>query len=194
MLESTLRNEKFAIFCTELLKWSKIHNLTSYKTEAQIYENIEDSIYPLEFIDDFHYALDIGSGSGFPAIPLAIIKAESSFVLLEPNAKKAAFLYIVSLLCKLNNVRIVKQSIEDFCVHQPHQSVDLITSRALYDSKKLISISGDLLSDNGKFLFYKGTQFISESHKKIVESSEKSNNYIIRNQRIYFYTSKQEVF
>ena len=60
-------NKKFEIFCDELLKWNKIHNLTGYKTKDLVFENIFDSIYPLKFINDFKSAIDIGSGNGFPA-------------------------------------------------------------------------------------------------------------------------------
>ncbi|RAX51500.1 16S rRNA (guanine(527)-N(7))-methyltransferase RsmG [Helicobacter sp. 16-1353] len=176
-------NKKFEIFCDELLKWNKIHNLTGYKTKSQIYENIEDSIYPLEFIADFNNAMDIGSGNGFPAILLAIVKEKSHFTLVEPNNKKASFLQIVALKLGLKNVSVIKNTIQNI---PPKEHFDLITSRALFETQKLINLSKDFLDKNGYFLFYKGSL---EKSKDLVESS----NYINRHKRIYFYKAKSEV-
>lgn len=177
--------DRFLVFCEELQKWNKIHNLSGYKTKNQIYENIADSIYPLEFIKDFNTALDIGSGSGFPAILLAIAKEQSCFILIEPNNKKASFLEIVTLKLKLKNVRIIKDRIENL---KKDFEVDLITSRALFQTQKLINLSVDFLNEHGNFLFYKGSKDL-ENFKE----NKKSTNYITRNQRLYFYKSKKEV-
>ncbi len=86
-----LHKQSLEIFCNELLLWSKTHNITGYKTTNDIMQNIADSLRPLEFIGDFERALDIGSGCGFPAIPLAICNSDKNFVLVEPNTKKQVF-------------------------------------------------------------------------------------------------------
>lgn len=168
-------NKKFDLFCDELLRWNKIHNLTGYKTKDLIYKNIEDSIYPLKFIKNFKSAIDIGSGNGFPAILLAIENIESKFYLVEPNNKKASFLNHVTILLDLTNVKILKYRFEDLS----NFKVDLITSRALFSSDKLIEMSKDFLSDDGYFLFYKG--------------SNESDAYIKIGNRSYIYKSKGEI-
>lgn len=168
-------NDKFNIFCDELLKWNKSHNLTGYRSRKMIFENIEDSIYPLEFINDFKSAIDIGSGNGFPAILLAIKKPNSKFYLVEPNNKKAAFLNYVSIALDLPNVEILKSKFENLAQFK----VDLITSRALFESSKLIAISKDFLNDDGYFLFYKG--------------SKECDAYIKIKNRSYVYKSRGEI-
>lgn len=145
-------NDKFDIFCDELLKWNKIHNLTGYKSRDLIFANIRDSIYPLSFINDFKSAIDIGSGNGFPAILLAIQKIDCRFYLVEPNNKKSAFLNHIAIKLELKNVEIIKNKFEKL----PQFKVDLITSRALFKSDRLIELSKDFLNDDGYFLFYKG--------------------------------------
>ena len=168
-------NKKFEIFCDELLKWNKIHNLTGYKTKDLVFENIFDSIYPLKFINDFKSAIDIGSGNGFPAILLAIEKIESKFYLVEPNNKKVAFLNYIVMMLDLPNVEILKCRFEDL----KRFKVDLITSRALFSSDKLVEMSKDFLNDNGYVLFYKG--------------SNESNVYAKIGNRSYVYKSKGEI-
>lgn len=168
-------NKKFEIFCDELLKWNKIHNLTGYKTKDLVFENIFDSIYPLKFINDFKSAIDIGSGNGFPAILLAIEKIESKFYLVEPNNKKVAFLNYIVIMLDLPNVEILKCRFEDL----KRFKVDLITSRALFSSDKLVEMSKDFLNDNGYVLFYKG--------------SNESNAYTKIGNRSYVYKSKGEI-
>lgn len=180
-----MNNKKFALFCDELLKWNKIHSLTGYKTKSQIYKNIEDSIYPLEFISDFKIAMDIGSGNGFPAILLAIQKEESKFILVEPNNKKASFLQVVALKLDLENIVVIKNKIQSLSP-QHYSNIDLITSRALFETQKLINLSKDFLHKRGYFLFYKGSL---EESSDLLESS----NCIKRHQRIYFYKAKSEV-
>ncbi|RDU57498.1 16S rRNA (guanine(527)-N(7))-methyltransferase RsmG [Helicobacter sp. MIT 99-5507] len=165
-------NKKFNIFCDELLKWNKIHNLTGYKSRDLIFENIEDSIYPLSFINDFKSAIDIGSGNGFPAILLAILKQDCKFYLTEPNNKKSAFLNHIAIKLELENVEIIKNRFEEL----PKFKVDLITSRALFKSDKLIDLSKDFLNNNGYFLFYKG--------------SDEKNVYKKVGNRSYVYKSK----
>lgn len=168
-------NEKFDIFCDELLRWNKIHNLTGYKTKAMIFENIKDSIYPLGFINDFKSAIDIGSGNGFPAILLAIERLESKFYLVEPNTKKAAFLNYIAIKLNLSNVEILNVRFENLSQFQ----VDLITSRALFESDKIIKLGRDFLNDDGYFLLYKG--------------SSQSDAYLKIGNRSYIYKAKGEL-
>lgn len=172
--------KSFKIFCDELLLWSKTHNITGYKNANDIMQNIADSIVPLEFIGDFKNALDIGSGCGFPAIPLAICNPQRHFILLEPNAKKASFLHIIALKLNLKNVEILKARIE--CA-KIVTTADLITSRALDKAQNIITKSALFLSNNGYFLLYKSANEFSQNG----ESQSKNISKIF-----YFYKSKSE--
>ena len=116
----------------------------------------------------------MGSGGGFPAIALGIVKRDSSFVLTEPNAKKASFLNHIKITLNLSNIKILRDRVENI----KQNSFDLITSRAFCSTERLIYLTQDLLKNNGYFLFYKG-------------SSEAISNYTIRkDNRIYFYKQK----
>lgn len=174
----------FEFFCDELLKWSKTHNITGYKTRIDIMQNISDSIEPMEFIGDFKTALDIGSGCGFPAIPLAICNNDKNFILVESNAKKASFLKIIALNLGLKNVAILRERVE--CVKSTPK-VDLITSRAVDKAQNIIKISAHLLSNNGYFLLYKSANEFSDNIKNELRIYESKNAKIF-----YFYKSKNE--
>ncbi len=178
-----LHKQSFEIFCNELLLWSKTHNITGYKTTNDIMQNIADSLRPLEFIGDFTNAVDIGSGCGFPAIPLAICNSDKDFMLVEPNAKKASFLKIISMHLGLKNVVILKERIESV---QSVQISDLITSRAVDKAETIITMSAHLLSNNGYFLLYKSA---SEFSDKTQSNESQGENF---SKIFYFYKSKSE--
>ncbi|RDU62868.1 16S rRNA (guanine(527)-N(7))-methyltransferase RsmG [Helicobacter sp. MIT 14-3879] len=154
--------ESFNLFCNELLKWNKTHNITGYANKDDLESNIIDSITPLDFIKDFKIALDIGSGCGFPSICLAVIKHNSKFILVEPNNKRVSFLTTISLKLGLKNIIIIKDRIQNIILEN---KCDLITSRAFDKTQNLIFLSSHLLSDDGYFLFYKGSNEFKEKMK-----------------------------
>ena len=175
--------QSLEIFCNELLLWSKTHNITGYKTTNDIMQNIADSLRPLEFIGDFERALDIGSGCGFPAIPLAICNSDKNFVLVEPNAKKASFLKVISVYLGLDNVVVLKERLQRVKLTL---NADLITSRAVDKAENIITMSAHLLTNNGYFLFYKSaSEFANEAQQ--IESQNDNLSKIF-----YFYKSKSE--
>ncbi|PAF53282.1 16S rRNA (guanine(527)-N(7))-methyltransferase RsmG [Helicobacter sp. 13S00482-2] len=169
--------EHFETYAEVLLHWNKTHNLSGINSVNEVYTNIYDSIYPLKFIQDFASCIDIGSGSGFPALPLAICKPECEFILVEPRLKRASFLKNLIIELGLKGIDVQKCLIEDL---EFHKKVDLITSRAVMQSKELIKNSKRFLKKNGHYLFYKGEHLESE-----IDALE--NECFYREKRIYFY-------
>lgn len=178
--------KQFQIFGEELLKWNKIHNLTGASCMESVLENIFDSLYPLKFIDDFESCMDIGSGGGFPALPLAIAKPQSQFFLIEPRAKRASFLQNISVQLGLKNVEVRSMRIEEVPISEVN-NIALITSRALMDARNLIALSRKFLQSDGYFLFYKGTNFRQEMPSMSVEEC------FVRENRIYYYKHSRDL-
>ncbi len=176
----------FTTFGDELLKWNKIHNLTGASSIESVMENIFDSLYPLRFIDDFTSCMDIGSGGGFPAIPLAIAKPQSHFILIEPRNKRSCFLQNIIIQLELNNVQVRPIRIQDVPIAEVN-NLDLITSRALMDAKELISLSRKFLKSEGYFLLYKGTRFRQETPSMSIEE------FFTRENRIYYYKHSRDL-
>ena len=140
-------------FITLLQQWGKIHNLTASLKTQEIENNIVDSIYPLKFIDEFKSLVDIGTGAGYPGMLLAIARPDSKVTLVEPRAKRAAFLNFVKSALKLENVIVLQSRIEDIEV----QKFDLVTSRAVTNTSLLLELTEHLKDDDTKYLFYKGS-------------------------------------
>ncbi len=151
------KKAKLQAYCDLLLKWNKTHSLTACKDAACVFEYIEDSIYPIPHLAPHTNALDIGSGNGFPAIPLAIMLPETAFTLCESNAKKASFLNFAAQNLALANVTVINKRVEDL-----EGSFDLITSRAVGKVELLHRISSHLYAKAYELLLYKGQNYKNE--------------------------------
>jgi 16S rRNA (guanine527-N7)-methyltransferase len=165
-------------FVELLLKWNKVHSLTNIKTKNGLMEYVKDSIYPKEFLCDFDTCLDIGSGAGFPAIPLAIEYPNKKFTLVEPLIKRVSFLNIVKCDLNLDNITIIDDRVENI----QNQTFDLITSRAVMKINLIIDLSKDIIHDNSKFLLYKG-----ENVKEELENIDKKYQLFTHNKINYIY-------
>ena len=95
--------------------------------------------------------VDVGSGAGFPGIPLAVFLADSRFTLLEPSAKKAAFLRNVAILAHLDNVEVEEARLEDV-----ERRFDLVVFRAFTPLHREIDALRRILNHNGVIIAYKG--------------------------------------
>lgn len=154
--------EKFKIFTDLLLKYNKVHRLSGAKNAKEVEKNIEDSLYPIKFIDfeNIKKVIDIGTGAGFPGMILAIALPEVHFTLVEPLMKRTAFLHLVKSTYGLQNVDIISSRIED----AESFEADLITSRAVAKTDFLLSLADNFIGENTEFLFYKGENVYSEVH------------------------------
>ncbi len=146
--------EKFQQYSDLLLKYNKIHRLSGAKNSAEVEANIQDSLYPCEFVDfsRIHRVVDIGTGAGFPGMILAIALPQVHFTLVEPLMKRTAFLHLVKSTYDLKNVTIETARIEDI----PPFDADLITSRAVAKTDYLLEISKNFIYHDTQFLLYKG--------------------------------------
>ncbi len=179
---SNIDKEKFEKFISLILEWNRVHNLTGAKSRRDIYLNIEDSYYPYNFITKPKSILDIGSGAGFPAIILAIIYPRVRVVLSEPRNKRASFLKFVALELKLDNVIVVKKRVEEY----NSEPFNLITSRAVMSTKRLIDLTSHLRNSDTKYLLYKGDNILNE----LKEITSMDYDIIDRGKRKYLYIKK----
>ena len=168
---------------TSLLKqWGKVHNLSGSLDDKSIKENIIDSIYPLSFIDSFDSFADIGTGAGYPGLILAMANSKAKCYLIEPRLKRVAFLNFVKNTLKLKNVEVIAKRVEEV----KGVEVDLITSRAVTNTKLLMDITKTIKKDNSSFLFYKGSLLNDE-----LEEAKINNQKIVkRNDRNYLYIKR----
>lgn len=175
--EIVIKLENFASLLNE---WNQVHNLTGAKTIDTIYVNIVDSLYPLTFIEKPKTLLDVGTGAGFPGLVLAIALPETKVVLAEPLKKRVSFLKYAAIDLELKNVTVEAKRVE----YVEHDAFDLITSRAVTNTKLLLDLTKDISDAKTDYLFYKGSRVFDE----VAEVQHQlSYDIVQKNQRNYLY-------
>lgn len=166
---------KFMIYLKQLKEWNKTTNLTSIvKDEEIVIKHFIDSIAAIKaenFIDG-SLIFDIGSGAGFPGIPIKILRPDLRLVLVEPSKKKSSFLrYIIGLL-KLENVDVfegsLEQLVEDFI---DREQANYIVARGI-KFEFIIDLARTILISKGRILLFLST-FVDRSRidsKSIIEN------------------------
>ncbi len=166
------------VFTSLLQQWGKVHNLSGRLTTDDIKENIIDSIYPLQYLDTFSSFADIGTGAGYPGLIIAMAKSDVKCYLIEPRLKRVAFLNFVKNSLGLKNIEVIGKRVEEV----ENVKVDLVTSRAVTNTKLLLDITKNISTDNTSFLFYKGSLLESEIEDAKLENtqvySRKDRNYL----------------
>ncbi len=173
--------EKFSLLLHE---WNRVHNLTGAKTIEAIYDNIIDSLYPLTFIDTPQTLLDVGTGAGFPGLVLAIALPQTETVLAEPLKKRVSFLKYAGIDLGLTNVTVEAKRVE----HVAHKPFELISSRAVTNTRLLLDLTENVSDVHTSYLFYKGSRVFDE-----LEDVQHQLDYDIvqKNQRNYLYIKGQ---
>ncbi len=159
--------EKFCIYLRELLKWNKRINLTSIKNDTEIIEKLFlDSVFFIKFFDiePVSACLDIGSGAGFPGIPIRIITNGLNLFLLEAKKKKVSFLKHISRVLSLGKIYVISKRLEEISNDEKFvERFELIITRAVSPSPKLIMDSYKLLSKNGVLIYFGGENQLNNS-------------------------------
>ena len=171
---------KLEQFAQLLHEWNAIHNLTGAKSIDAIYRNIVDSLYPLNFIKKPTTLLDVGTGAGFPGLVLAIALPDTAVVLAEPLKKRISFLKYAMIDLELDNVTPQGKRVEEL----EYKPFDLITSRAVTNTKLLLSLTKNLSDKKSRYLFYKGERVFDEMRE--IES-DMLYDIIEKNRRNYLY-------
>ena len=166
------------IFIELLKKWGKVHNLSGSLKDEDIYENILDSLFPLRFIENFDSFADIGTGAGYPGLIIAILKKDKKAYLVEPRVKRVAFLNFVKASLSLQKLTILQKRVEEV----EDLKVDLITSRAVTNTKLLLDITKNIKKSNSSYLFYKGSMLENELEDAKINKykvvSRENRNYL----------------
>ncbi len=155
----------FMTFLAELRKWNRAYNLTGLKKDEDIViKHFLDSLLYLNAMPDGELKVaDIGSGAGFPGIPIKIIRPEIEMYLIEPSKKKSAFLRHIIRQLRMERIEVLEKSIEEIRVNQELPSpVDIAISRALFDIKEFIKKASHILKPDGTLILNKGPKVKEE--------------------------------
>lgn len=150
---SSLQLDQFMTYLSELMRWNQKINLTGLReTREIIIKNFLDSLTPLPFLgeqNDPHW-MDVGTGAGFPGLPMKIAGGGINLSLVEPIQKKTAFLHHMIGILGLKEVRVINDRIENVV---QDKKADLLFTRAL-SPKTVLSKSVSLVRGGGRLLFY----------------------------------------
>ncbi len=144
---------KLARLLTELERWNRRVNLTAIRDlETMVSGHILDSLTVRPLLEG-RRVIDVGTGAGFPGLPLAIAEPQIEFGLLDSNGKKISFVQHVIGELGLSNASAIRARAEDYA---PAERFDTVIARALASIPKLLQLAGHLIREDGVLLALKG--------------------------------------
>lgn len=160
-----LQKEQIKAYYNFLLEFNQHTNLTRISAEDTPILHFFDSIVAVKYLDFSSYSslIDIGTGPGFPGVPLKILFPHLQLTLLDSKIKKVRFLQ--ELLAKLNieGSNCLHSRAEDLAIMpQFKEQFDLVTARAVSQTKELIELLSPFKNKKGKILLYKGPNLKEE--------------------------------
>ena len=163
-LEKFKKNSNLKKFSEVFLEKNKVINLISKNDEKVLFEkHIFDSLSIEKFFEKYNvkYAgmnmLDIGTGGGFPSVPIAICYPEINVVGLDSIAKKIRAIEDFKNDLKLDNLTLINDRAENL-----KTKYDIVVSRAVSRLDKVVEYAMPLLKDGGYFVCYKSKQVFDE--------------------------------
>lgn len=149
--------EQFMRYLAHLMEWNKTINLTAIIDPKEIIiKHFVDSLAALvaTSFPKNGVVLDVGSGGGFPGLPLKIVRSDMRLVLIEPVRKKCSFLNSVIGLLKLQDVSTFDGTIEQYVKRPIRHAIDMVVVRALKYEEIRKHIPA-LLTSKGKIVLYR---------------------------------------
>lgn len=156
----------------ELIDQANQHfNLTRILDPREaVIKHVVDSVIPWRHFASAGVVADVGSGAGFPGIPLALVLPQVQFVLLESIQKKARFIQSAVDALELSNVEVQPLRAEDWLVGR---RVDLITARAVAPLERAIGLFAPAIRNGSRVLLYKGPDAESEIAESAAEAKKR---------------------
>ncbi len=148
--------DSFSSYLSLLLTWNSRFNLTSIKSPTLIIRlHFIDSLAIAPFISPSGRLMDVGSGAGFPGIPLKIISPKKEVILVEPQRKKANFMREVIRTLKIDGMEVIEERAEKIDPRMIGLFSEVVT-RALGSPDLFLRISFPLLSTGGRSVIMHG--------------------------------------
>ncbi len=177
--------DAFDLFLKELLKWNQKINLTAIRKEREIIiKHFLDSLSVRPYLAESAFVLDIGSGAGFPGIPLKIVDPVLKVTLLDSVRKKVDFQRHIIRRLGLGGIEAIHGRAEDQEVRQKMEHrFDCVLSRAFSELQTFLLLGGSFLKIRGIALAMKG-----ELKGEEVDALNKEGNLHYRLLRIVPFT------
>ena len=177
--------EKFYQYMKLLLEWNKKINLTAIKDEKEfIVKHFIDSLTISPYFMGREKVIDIGTGAGFPGIPIKLFHEELSVTLVDSVSKKISVLNDIIAQLNLKNIQAIHVRAEDFA-KENREKYDIAVSRAVASMNTLVEYLIPFVKIGGSIICMKGPNYEEEIEeaksniKKFGGKIEKIENIII---------------
>ncbi len=152
------QKEQLYLYMNLLIEWNEKINLTAItKPEEIILKHFIDSITISKYIKSGSYICDIGTGAGFPGIPLKILRDDITVILVDSLNKRIKFLDEVIEKLDLKNIQTIHARAEEFGQNKKYrEKFDIATSRAVANLATLSEYLLPLVKVNGRAICMKG--------------------------------------
>ena len=159
--------QKFHLYMQLLLEWNKKINLTSIKEPNEIVtKHFVDSLSISKWIKSGNSIVDVGTGAGFPGVPLSILKGDCQFLLIDSLNKRVVFLQEVVNKLQLNNINVNLARVEEAAhLKEYREGFDVATSRAVANMSTLLEYLLPFCKNNGIAICMKGNNVQEELNK-----------------------------
>ncbi len=155
------------VYFNELKEWNQKFNLTSLRDDREIIlDHFVDSLSVVPHLPHSGKLIDIGSGAGFPGLPIKIAKPELAVTLIEAKRKKINFLRQVILLLNLLDITVVHGRIEKLTTENECGLFDILIARAFATLEPLLKLAAPLLKQGGQLIAMKS----KEGEKELVRA------------------------
>jgi 16S rRNA (guanine527-N7)-methyltransferase len=150
--------EAFELYLKELLKWNQKINLTAIRSaKGIVLKHFLDSLSVYPYLPEHSFILDIGSGAGFPGIPLRIIQPSFEITLIDSVRKKVDFQRHIIRMLDLKGTEAIHGRVQDGGVLQRLRGrFDITLSRAFSDLRTFLLLSLPVLKQEGTVIAMKG--------------------------------------
>lgn len=177
--------EKLAELCEIFLEANKTMNLTAIKDEKLVVSrHFSDCLISAPFFPLGTNVLDVGSGGGMPALPLAIARPDLKITALDATAKKTAYVENTAQALGLSNVSVVTGRAEELARSALRASFDVVTARAVAQTNVLLELCVPFLKKGGVFVCLKGKNGAEEAIN--AASAAKALNCALTEDREFF--------
>ncbi len=147
----------FQFYCTILLQWSRRVNLTGLRTPTDIMvKHFLDSLAVWRWVHDLPDLADLGSGAGFPGLPLKIVFPHLHLTLVEASGKKVAFLHYLVAHLDLTGVEVRQVHLTPALAQTWGPNFQGIVTRATWPLDQFVDLAASLLRPGGRLLAMRG--------------------------------------
>lgn len=156
------QERQFLKYYDFLVSENQKYNLTAITSKEEVfYKHFLDSVLPESEITENAKIIDIGSGAGFPAVPLKIVRSDLKFTLVDSLNKRVNFLNELFILLNLDDIKAVHARAEDF-IKENRESYDFAVARAVAPLNTLLEYMVPYLKVGGRCLIYKSQKLEEE--------------------------------